>query len=110
MLPVKKLDLEICRKLREEGHTYQEIADYFKVSRQAVFDLLDKSGVKGRTKYSKYYPEWEELYKKKIGITTIAKKYNCSEGLVYNYLKKKFVMERGKIMKERGTQKPVEPE
>ena len=42
-----------------------------------------------------------------MGITTIAKKYNCSESLVYNYLKKKFVMDRGKIMKERATQKPA---
>ena len=51
---MKKLDVVICKQLREEGKTYKEIADYFKVSKQAVFDLLDKAGMPRKTKYSQY--------------------------------------------------------
>lgn len=99
---MKKLDLEICRKLREEGHTYQEIADYFKVSKQAVFDLLDKAGTPRKTKYSQYYEEWETLYKEGYGIHTIAKKYNCSLDAVHKHIKKKIVIQRE--MKKKFTQ------
>lgn len=107
---MKKLDLDICRKLREDGHTYQEIADYFQVSKQAVAKLLDKAGVKGKTKYSEFYEEWEKLYKSGVGIHVIAEKYNCNNMTVHKYLKKKFVIERGRLMKKRGTQKPVTAE
>ncbi|MEQ8173356.1 MAG: hypothetical protein ABRQ38_31010 [Candidatus Eremiobacterota bacterium] len=105
---MKKLDLELCKKLREKGHTYKEIGEYFKVSKQAVFDLLDKAGVKSnKGKYSQYYKEWERLYKEGIGVHKIAEKYGCSRGAVHNYLTKKFIIERGQLMKKRGTQKPA---
>jgi predicted DNA-binding protein YlxM (UPF0122 family) len=102
---MNKLDLEICRKLRAEGHTYQEIANYFDVSKQAVFDLLDKAGTPRKTKYSQYYEEWEKLYKEGYGIHTIAKKYNCSLDAVHKHIKKKIVIERD--MKKRLPQKSL---
>ena len=86
---MKKLDLDICRKLREEGFTYQEIANYFNVSKQAVFDLLDKAGTPRKTKYSKFYEEWEELYRNGMGTHTIAEKYGCSRDAVHKHIKKK---------------------
>ncbi len=97
-----KLDVNICKQLREEGKTYKEIADYFKVSKQAVFDLLDKAGMPRKTKYSKYYEEWERLYEKGIGTHKIAEKYGCSIKAVYTHLSKKFIIEPGKIVRERG--------
>ncbi|MEQ8226336.1 MAG: hypothetical protein ABRQ37_28730 [Candidatus Eremiobacterota bacterium] len=93
---MKKLDLEICRKLREEGLTYQEIANYFDVSKQAVFDLLDKAGTPRKTKYSQFYEEWEELYRNGMGTHTIAEKYGCSRDAVHKHIKKKFVIDRGR--------------
>lgn len=89
---MKKLDAVICKQLREEGKTYKEIADYFNVSKQAVFDLLDKAGVKGGTKYSQYYKEWEDLYREGNSTHKIAELYNCSQTAVYKYIKKKFVI------------------
>ncbi len=103
---MKKLDLEVCKKLREEGHTYQDIAAYFNVSKQAVFDLLDKAGTPRKTKYSQYYKEWENLYKSGVGSQVIAQRYKCSHAAVYKYLSKKLIIERGQLMKKRGTQKP----
>jgi len=104
---MKKLDVDICKQLREEGRTYKEIADYFQVSKQAVFDLLNKAGVKGKTKYSPFYEEWERLYKEGHSINTIAEKYSCSNNAVHKYLTKKIIIERGQLMKKRGTQKPA---
>ncbi len=104
---MKKLDVGICQKLREEGHTYQKIADYFKVSKQAVFDLLDKAGTPRKTKYSQYYDEWERLYKSGMSTNKIAEKYNIPDRTIHKHLSKKFVIERGKLMRERGTQKPA---
>ena len=90
---MKKLDVNICKQLREEeGKTYEEIANYFKVSRQAVFDLLDKAGTPRKTKYSKYYDEWEKLYYEGISTYSIAKKYNCSQTAVHKHLKKKLLL------------------
>ncbi len=94
---MKKLDVNICRKMREdEGLTYPEIAKIFGVSKQAVFELLDKAGVKGKTKYSQYYKEWEGLYKEGNSTHKIAKIYNCSQTAVTKYLRKKFVLENRK--------------
>lgn len=104
---MKKLNIEVCKKLREEGYTYQKISDYFHVSRQAVFDALDKAGVKRKTKYSQYYAEWEELYRKGIATHKIAERYDCSHEAVRKYLTKKLIIERGQLMKKRGTQKPT---
>ena len=110
---MKKLDVNICQKLREEGKSYQEIANYFtenlkvKVSKQAVYVALDKAGIPRKTKHSLHYEDWEKLYKSGIGINIIAQKYNCSTHTVYNHLSKKFVIERGQLMKKRGTQKPL---
>ena len=104
---MKKLDVDICKKLRQEGHTYQEIADYFEVSRQAVFEALDKAGMPRKTKYSQYYSEWEELYQNGMATHKIAEKYNCSYRAVYDYLSKKFVIERGQLMKKRGKKKLI---
>jgi len=105
---MKKLDVSICKQLKEEGKTYKEIGDYFKVSKQAVFDLLDKAGVKSsKGKYSQYYDEWEKLYKEGHSINVIAGKYNCSKNAVHKHLTKKIVIERGQLMKKRGTQKPA---
>lgn len=70
---MKKLDLEICRKLREEGHTYQEIADYFKVSKQAVFDLLDKAVHHVKLNIPSIMRNGKPFYKEGYGIHTIAK-------------------------------------
>lgn len=93
---MKKLDLDTCRRLREEGLTYQEIANYFDVSKQAVFDLLDKAGTPRKTKYSQFYEEWEELYRNGMGTHTIAEKYGCSRDAVHKHIKKKFVIDRGR--------------
>mgnify|MGYP001036705059 CR=1 FL=1 len=110
---MKKLGLETCQKLRDEGKTYKEIADYFKVSKQAVFDLLDKTGSPRKTKYSKYYEEWEKLYQEGMSTNEIAKKYNCNQTTVYHYLSKKIVIDASKaaerIWKKRK-QKPVKSE
>jgi len=101
---MKILDVDVCRKLKEEGKTYKEIGDYFKVSKQAVFDLLDRAGVKSsKGKYSQYYEEWERLYNEGIGIYLIAKKYNCALGTVHNYLRKKIVITR----EMNGAKKPA---
>ncbi len=107
---MSKLDVNICQKLREEGHTYQEIADYFKVSKQAVFDLLDKAGSPRKTKYSQYYDEWERLYKSGIGIYAISKKYNCSLGAVHKHLKKKIVITREMKKKQKPAPEVVSTE
>ena len=104
---MKKLDLDICKKLREEGHTYKEIAGYFDVSKQAVFDLLNKSGVKRKTKHSEHYQDWERLYKEGVGGHTIAKMYKCSENTVYTYISRKFVIERGQLVKKKRMKKIV---
>ncbi len=99
---MKKLDVVICKQLREEGKTYKEIADYFKVSKQAVFDLLDKAGMPRKTKYSQYYAEWENLYKQGISTNRIAEKYGCPDETVRLHLSKKLIIEPGKIVRERG--------
>lgn len=104
---MKKLDVDICRQLREEGKTYLEIANYFQVSKQAVFDLLDKAGTPRKTKYSKYHKEWENLYRSGISTNKIAEKYNVSAQTVHKHLKKKLIIERGQIVKKRGMQKPA---
>lgn len=103
---MKKLDVNICKQLREEGRTYEEIASYFNATRQAVFNALDKAGSPRKTKYSKHYEEWEKLYKEGLAVHKIAEKYGCSYRAVYDYLTKKFIIERGQLMKKRGTQKP----
>lgn len=95
------------KQLREEGLTYPEIALKYGVTKQAVWDALNKIHTPSKTKYSLYYEEWEKLYRSGVGTHIIAEKYNCSRGAVYDHLKKKFIIERGQLMKKRGTQKPA---
>lgn len=104
---MSKPDVNLCKQMREEGKTYEEIADHFNTSKQMIYYILDKAGTPRKTKYSPYYLEWEKLYKEGIAIHKIAEKYNCSYRTVYDYLSKKLIIERGKLMRERGKQKPA---
>ena len=74
-------------KLRKQGMSFRAIGDQYNVSKQAVYEALDKAGIKRKTKHTKDYPIWEKLYKTGESIYSIAKLYNCSASVVYNYLK-----------------------
>lgn len=96
--------LEEWVKLRKEGLTYQAIADKYNVSKQAVYEALDKAGIKRKTKYSQYYKEWEELYSNGCSTQDIAKKYNCYNTTVHDYISKKFIINNSERLR-RGWEK-----
>lgn len=97
---------EEWKKLREDGLSYQAIADKYGTSRQLVWQTLDGEGVPRKTKYSQYYEEWENLYRQGVSTNKIAEKYNIHARTIHKHLSKKFVIERGRLMKKRGTLKP----
>lgn len=76
------------QKLREEGLTFKQIAEQYNVSRQAIWEALNKKGlIESKTKHSKHHKDWEVLYNYGINIKDIAKKYNAPYQTVNYYLK-----------------------
>lgn len=82
--------------LRDQGSTFEDIAQKYNTSKQLVWQTLDIAGAPRKTKHSAHYQDWENLYNQGISIPDIAKKYNCSTSTVHNYLKKKVSMDASK--------------
>jgi predicted DNA-binding protein YlxM (UPF0122 family) len=91
------------KTLREEGWTFQQIAERYNVSRQAVSEALDKAGMKRQTKWSRFYPEWERMYYAEgKSLENIAEISGASYAAVRNYLQKKGLKNQGRrILSER---------
>ena len=85
------------KELREKGWTFQQIADKYNVSRQAISEALDKAGMKRQTKWSKFYPEWEKrYYHEGKSLEEIAEETGASYTAVRNYLQKKGLKNQGR--------------
>ncbi len=85
------------KNLREQGWTFQQIADEYNVSRQAVSEALDKAGMKRQTKWSKFYSEWERMYYQRgKSLEEIAEETGASYTAVRNYLSKKGLKNQGR--------------
>lgn len=91
--------------LREKGLTFQAIADKYNVSKQYVSDVLDRAGVKRKTKWSWAYMDWEELYKNGISIDKIGEKYNCPKMTILKHLRKKIIINRAESARKRWAKK-----
>ncbi len=80
--------LEEWKKLREEGKSFQYIADMYKVSRQRVHNALSKTdSFESKTKHSDLHQEWEVLFKHGMSVKAIAEKTGAPYQTVNYYLK-----------------------
>jgi hypothetical protein len=78
------------KRLREEGKSFAFIAKQYNVSRQAVWEALDKTGeLESKTKHSTHHNDWQVLYDYGIPIKDIAEKFNAPYKTVYYFLKTK---------------------
>ena len=102
--------IEEWKKLRKEGLTYEAIANKYNVTKQAVYDALDKAGIKRKTRYSQYYEEWEKLYKEGMSTQAIADKYNCDQKTVYHHISKKFVIDASEAAVKGWKKRKLAPE
>ncbi|MEQ8172859.1 MAG: type II toxin-antitoxin system HicB family antitoxin [Candidatus Eremiobacterota bacterium] len=96
---IAEKELKEWIKLRENGWTFQRIASKYKVSKQYVSERLDKAGVPHKTKWSKFYSEWERMYyQEEMGLKEIAKITGASYEAIRNYLQKKGLRKQGRKM------------
>jgi predicted RNase H-like HicB family nuclease/uncharacterized protein (DUF433 family) len=95
-----KKELQKWIELRRQGWTFQRIADKYKVSKQYISEMLDKAGLPRKTKWSWAYFEWDKLYREGSSIDKISEKYNCNKATIYNYLKKKFSINKSEANKK----------